>query len=149
MEVKILNAEEVRQRLEQMRRDLERATDTDIVVGSNLAYAPGIEYGRHPGGRVARKAGGAFALTDAFKAVRPNIAPAMAQALERGIDVSTVLWKAGYDVEAFTKAYLGERVYAQPIPTTRKGKPKWQRMGTLKNSFQAKTARDFRALYRS
>lgn len=39
-------------------------------VGSSLPYAFGIHYGRHPGGRLARRAGGLFYLTRALEQVR-------------------------------------------------------------------------------
>jgi len=148
MEIKILEAENVRARLESMRKSIEDASDEDVIVSSNLVYAPGIEFGRHPGGRLARRAGGAFALTDAFEEISPQVASAVTEAIAKGIATDVVLRKAGLDIEARTKEYLQERVYSVPIPQTGKGRPLWERTGALKNSFQTRTGKDLRALYR-
>ncbi len=156
MDIRILGADEVRARLEAMRRSIASAGDEDVIVGSNLVYAPGMEYGRHPGGRLARRAGGTFALTDALEAVKPAIVSVVAQAIERST-LSVALTKLGFDVEEWTKKYLQERLYSQPIPTTRKGKPRWSRTGALLNSYETVTGRllgvrsvdsDFRSRYR-
>lgn len=139
MEVRILGADEVKARLQAMQEEIK---DAYVVVGTNVVYAPGIEYGRHPGGRLARRAGGAFALTDAFEEIKPRIEPELRWALAgkwakggtaKGL-VATMIALAN-DVLTRTKVLLQARVYSVPIPHTRRGKPKWRRTGTLRRSF--------------
>lgn len=71
-------------------RMFERAADgihevaqMDLFAGSTLPYAYGIETGRHRGGRLARRAGGAYMLRDA---VNDTVRQAPAMLAERIID---------------------------------------------------------------
>lgn len=140
-EVRILGAEEVRRRLEQMAKSIQQASAEDVVVGTAVEYAPGMEYGRHPGGKLARRAGGTFALTDALETVRPDIAPAVAAALAEGRPAADALLAAGFQVEALTKTLLTQRLYNKPVPRTKRGKPKWRRTGNLRASYHTAPAR--------
>lgn len=136
MEVRILGAEEVQTRLTEMARAVKSAGGKSVIVGTDTEYAPGIEFGRHPGGRLARRLGGSFALTDAVKTVRRNAQGVADAYLASGRSVMDVLWALGNQVLAVTRVYLTERVYNVPIPTTRRGKPKWKRTGHLRESYQ-------------
>lgn len=144
MEVKILGAEEVKQRLDDMK---EAVKDAYVVVGTDVVYAPGIEFGRHPGGRLARKLGGSFALTDAFEAVKPKIEPKIRWELaaiwaNKTLGSSggakrllAVMVSLGNEVRTRTSELLRERVYSVSIPMTRRGKSRWTRTGTLRRSY--------------
>ena len=52
-------------------------------LGSDLPYAYGIEYGRHRGGRLARRAGGAYYLHAGAEQITGE-APKLARALGKG-----------------------------------------------------------------
>lgn len=139
MEVRILGTDEVKQRLDDMR---EAVKDAYVIVGTDVVYAPGIEYGRHPGGKLARKAGGSFALTDAFEEIKPRIVPELRWALAvkwakggSAKDLLVTMIALGNDVLTRTKELLQERVYSLPIPLTHKGKAKWARTGHLRRSY--------------
>ena len=80
---------------------LETAAGTPVDVGSPLRYAYGIEYGRHRGGSLARRAGGAFYLTRALTAVRAEFPRTMVAALSRSAgDPRRLLLGLGYRVQA-------------------------------------------------
>ena len=161
MEIRILGADEVRARLDSMQREIQAADGQAVIVGTPAPYGPGIEYGRHPGGRLARRLGGSFALTDAFEAVKPRIVPdirwALAVKWARGssaVGLVKTMLALGNQVLALTKVYLTERVYNVPIPTTRSGKPRWRRYGHLRESYHvaafglgAGRGGDLRSLY--
>jgi hypothetical protein len=66
-----------------------------VLVGSNLVYAYGIEFGKHRNGRLARRAGGAFMLTNALKAVRPEIADIFSRMGTSGFDFAMALYRLG------------------------------------------------------
>lgn len=55
-----------------------------IVLSSSAPYAYGIETGRHRGGRLARRAGGAWMFRDGIAAVRPKVPATLGRALLRG-----------------------------------------------------------------
>lgn len=111
--VSIDGAETVRAYLQSLREGLGRAGDETIMVGSNLVYAFGIETGRHRGGRLARRAGGAFYLRDAFNSIKGRLEPEIAAALPRGQDaVLRAMLKLGYDVEREAKNLVPVRTGA-------------------------------------
>lgn len=137
-EVRILGKEEVQKRLRQMAEQVASARGDYVLVGtvnSPVEYAPGIEYGRHPGGKLARAAGGTFALTDAVEQIGPQVPELCEQALARGEPVMRGLMRAGLAIEAQTKVNLSERLYNQPIPLSKRGKPRWRRTGNLRAAF--------------
>lgn len=122
--VQIEGVERVSAYLKEIREGAETAGHETILVGSPLRYAFGIETGRHRGGRLARRAGGAYYLRDAFRAVQPRIRPALVAALPKGAQaVLQAMRKLGYDVEREAK----ERV---PVRT-----------GTLRRSLHTVVAR--------
>jgi hypothetical protein len=74
---------------------------TPVYVGSSLVYAYGIEHGRHRGGRLARRAGGAFYLTRGLAAVRGQLPTEVARVLRvAGPDPRRLLLGLGYRVQA-------------------------------------------------
>jgi hypothetical protein len=134
-----------------MRQAVASAGRNSVIVGTPAEYGPGIEFGRHPGGKLARRAGGSFALTDALDAIRADAPGVVRGYLMAGRTVMQALWALGNQVLAYTRVNLTERVYSQPIPTTRSGKPKWKRMDHLRESYtvqQGGTAGGLRGLYR-
>jgi hypothetical protein len=70
-----------------------------VLVGSNLVYAFGIEFGKTRSGRLARRAGGAFMLTNALKLIRPEIADIFARAGTAAFDFGMALYKLGLRVQ--------------------------------------------------
>lgn len=82
--VTIQGIQAAQQSLTHMAQGAQAAGRSAYFVGSSLAYAYGIETGRSRGGRLARKAGGAFMLTRALQSVAPGIPGAVAQALPSG-----------------------------------------------------------------
>lgn len=75
-------------------------------IGSNLVYAYGIEFGRHRGGKLARRAGGLLYLTRAVQEVRRTLPAALARALLGGTaEVRQTLRAQAYRVEARAKTY--------------------------------------------
>ena len=159
MEVRIMGLEEAERRLADLGSSVEEVKNAYVVVGTNVEYAWGIEFGRKRNGQLARKLGGSFALTDAFEQVQPRIGPEIAWALAvkwarsgnaRGLLATMIA--LGNDVLTRTKELLLERVYSVPIPTTRGGRPKWRRTRTLSRSyhveaFGAGTRGNLRTLY--
>lgn len=142
MEVRIMGLEEAERRLADLGSSVEEVKNAYVVVGTDLEYAWGIEFGRKRNGQLARKLGGSFALTDAFEQVQPRIGPEIAWALAvkwakggnaRGL-VATLI-ALGNDVLTRTKELLVERVYGVPIPTGRSGKERWRRTGQLRRSY--------------
>jgi hypothetical protein len=85
-----------------------RAAEKALVqVGSPLAYAYGIETGRHRGGRLARRAGGVFYLQRAADSVQQSLKKVIAHALPDGADATLeALKKVGFDVERHAKALV-------------------------------------------
>lgn len=57
------------------------------VISSNLPYSYGIETGRHRGGGLARRAGGAFMLRDGLEEAKPRIGPLITNSFTRGESV--------------------------------------------------------------
>jgi hypothetical protein len=55
-----------------------------LSVGSALPYAFGIETGRHRGGKLARKAGGAQMIGRGWQTVRGQVAGRIAESLKGG-----------------------------------------------------------------
>ncbi len=84
-----------------------RAEGSLVQVGSPLNYAFGIETGRHAGGRLARRAGGAFYLRDAAASVQQSLKRDIAHALPKGPEATlAALKKIGFDVERKAKALV-------------------------------------------
>jgi hypothetical protein len=89
--------------LTRLARAAEAMGATPVYVGSPLVYAHGIEYGRHRGGRLARRAGGAFYLTRGLAAVRGELPTAILGTLRAaGGDPRRLLLGLGYRVQAAT-----------------------------------------------
>jgi hypothetical protein len=87
--------------LTRLARAAEAMAGTPVFVGSSLVYAYGIEHGRHRGGRLARRAGGAFYLTRGLAAVRTELPSTILAVLgaSRG-DPRRLLLGLGYRVQA-------------------------------------------------
>lgn len=88
-----------------MARGASQAANAQVLVGSPLQYAYGIETGRHRGGRLARRAGGVFYLTRATEHVIPTVRSRMATAVKDGA-VLPELIKVGFDIERAAKALV-------------------------------------------
>jgi hypothetical protein len=104
-------------------------------VRSDLVYAPGIETGRGRGGRLARRAGGAYFMRDALAHVQPRIVPALVDALPRGpAAVTHTMEGLAHDVLTRATELLTQRVYGSPIPRSPGGRARWARTGNLRRS---------------
>jgi hypothetical protein len=68
--VRILGLAEAQAELRQVEAGGQEFGGYSAAIGSNLAYGFGIHFGRHRGGKLARKAGGLFFLTRALEEVR-------------------------------------------------------------------------------
>lgn len=82
--VSILGLEEAEALLERLGSGVEAAGRTKVRVGTDVVYAWGQHFGRYRSGRLARRDGGTFFLTDPFEqtiqsAIRPTLAAAMPQ----------------------------------------------------------------------
>jgi hypothetical protein len=105
LRVRILGLEEAEALLATLSAGARAAGRTVVRVGTATVYAWGIVFGQTRSGRLARRAGGTFSLPDAFEAVRPEVAPALATALPDGEGaVVAAMLRLGYRVEAGTKA---------------------------------------------
>lgn len=82
--ITILGADAAQAYLERIGAAARDAHGVLARAGSGEPYGWGIEFGQRRNGRLARRAGGAFMLTTAFRQVFPRIAPALAAALGRG-----------------------------------------------------------------
>lgn len=80
-------------RLNTIRDGVRKLGGTRILVGSNLKYAFGIEYGRHRGGRLARRAGGARMLSKGFDSIQGTLPRDIGQALETGGSVYDAVYR--------------------------------------------------------
>jgi len=99
--VEVIGDEAAVAALSRLAAALEAAAGTPVYVGSPLRYAYGIEYGRHRGGSLARRAGGAFYLTRALAAVRAELPRTMVAALSQSQgDPRRLLLGLGYRVQA-------------------------------------------------
>ncbi len=134
--VRIMGAKEAEAWLARLQGGCKAADGPVARVGTHLKYAFGIEFGRHRGGKLARRAGGSFALTGSFLRVQPRIKPTLAEALPKGPGATLQALKAlGLQVLAGTLDILTNTVYATPIPVSRTGKPRWRRTGNLRRSY--------------
>lgn len=94
-----------------------------VFVGSNLKYAYGIEFGQHRGGRLARRAGGAFMLTNAINAIRPEVDDIFRAVGTSGFDFGTALWRLGMRVQtiAMSKTPVVTGSLRRSMHTVREG----------------------------
>lgn len=70
--------------LRQLQAGAAYAATIQSRIGAAAPYAWGIEFGRRRSGRLARRAGGALFLTNAWRAVWPTVTPTLAVALPGG-----------------------------------------------------------------
>lgn len=97
--------EEASAYLKKLRGNLERLGKARIMIGSNLKYAYGIEFGRHRvSGRTARKMGGAFMLTNARKEVQADLIQEVKAAIVQGGDIDQALYRAALKAENIAKS---------------------------------------------
>jgi hypothetical protein len=98
--IQIDGVQVVQDYLDSVKEGAGRAGREVVVVGSPLVYAFGIETGRHRGGRLARRAGGAFYLREAYQTVQPRIASTVADVIDQGGDATLrALLGLGYDMQ--------------------------------------------------
>lgn len=103
-EIRILGAKEADAYLKNIGAASREAGRTVVRVGTALKYGHGIEFGRHRGGKLARRAGGAFYLTGAFRQVQPRIKRELAAALPKGAAaVLGAMRRLAADVERIAK----------------------------------------------
>lgn len=91
--VKVTGVDTAQARLKILREGAARLGRTRILVGSSLKYAYGIETGRHRGGRLARKAGGAYMLKKGLAAIHGTLPRDIASAVETGGSVYDAVFK--------------------------------------------------------
>lgn len=70
--------------LSQLRQTAQAWGRSRTVISSSEPYLFGIETGRHRGGRLARRAGGAFMMRDGLEEAKPRIGPLISDSFERG-----------------------------------------------------------------
>jgi hypothetical protein len=101
--IKIVGVEPAVSTLRLFKEGAERLGGLRILVGSNLKYAYGIEYGRHRGGRLARRAGGAYMLQKGFDSVVSTLKQDISQALATNGSVYDAVFKNALRAETVTK----------------------------------------------
>jgi hypothetical protein len=89
--VRVLGIREVRQLLADVAASARALAGLRVRALSREAYAQGIRTGRHPGGGLARRAGGTYAIDHARDAVVPQMGPVLAAALEQGPVAATAV----------------------------------------------------------
>lgn len=111
--VSITGLEEAIQRVSGMAAAARVIGRLDIDVGSPLPYAYGIEFGRTRGGRLARRAGGAFYMRSAAEEVSHTAPNTIINAIEQGgtaaQDIERVL---GTRIELAAQRYVPVRTGA-------------------------------------
>ena len=150
--VRVMGLKEAEEYLEELQGGVQTLGKAAVQVGTNVEYAWGVEFGQRRDGKRARKAGGSFALSDAFQDVKPRIGQELLKALPKGPRaVLTAMKLLGVDILRLTKENLKSRVYGDAIPTrlqfehsiTKRGKlrlkvvnkPLWRRTGNLRRSY--------------
>lgn len=103
IDMQIKGIEEARQFLEKMDRNLQDISRVKAFIGSNLRYAYGIEYGVTRGGKLARRAGGAFMITNAIKDVRDDLKRNMIAAITGDGDIEAAVYRAALTAENIAK----------------------------------------------
>jgi hypothetical protein len=94
----------VRRFLETQRQGALQLGAARLSIGSGLPYAYGIETGRHPRGKLARRAGGAYYLRGAGREVGPTIPGRIAGSFRRGPGaVRSEIDRIGKDLVAAAK----------------------------------------------
>lgn len=122
--VDLSGVEQVRAALQRLGAGIQAASETRVLVGSPLKYAFGIETGWHRGGRLARRAGGAFYLLGGLQIVVATAGAILAQALAQGAAATVqAMTRLGYDVQ-------GQAQQIVPVRT-----------GTLRRSIHTVVAR--------
>lgn len=109
------------------------------TVGSSLPYAYGIETGKTRSGRLARRAGGSWAVRDAQQDVLDYAPGLVAREIEtlgvQGQMRPQVTFRLlGQRALETIRRLLEARVYAVPIPRRGKGFA-WRRTGNLRISY--------------
>ena len=88
----------------QLEATMARLVRNDVLVGVSSAevpYAWGQETGVYRGGRLARRAGGAFFMRGALAVVGPSIAPALNEVIFQGPDAAErTLQAKGHELAA-------------------------------------------------
>jgi hypothetical protein len=98
--VRIVGLELVSAALERLGQGGQVLRSYRVRVGSSLAYAFGQETGRHRGGQLARRDGGAHFLEQALDAVRSQVGSVLRAALPKGPPaVRRALLSLGYLVQ--------------------------------------------------
>jgi hypothetical protein len=98
--IEIKGADTVQAYLQSLKSGTAAAGDEVVFVGTDLKYGFGIETGRHRGGRLARRAGGAFYLRDALNSVKATLEADLTTALPHGPEaILRAMTKVGYDVQ--------------------------------------------------
>lgn len=149
--VKMMGVEQAERYLKRLQGGVQAIGGKRVLAGTDVEHAWGIEFGRKRNGGLARKAGGSFALSHAYREVKGRILPEMRAALltDPGQLLSTLI-ALGMDVVTGTKQRLLERVYSRPIPRTRSGRPKWRRTRTLSRSYHVEVeSSGLRSMYRA
>jgi hypothetical protein len=89
--LRVLGIREVQEMLGTVRASVSALTGLRVRAISRLSYAYGIRTGRHRGGRLARRAGGTYAIDNARNAVVPQMKGVLAAALGQGPVAATAV----------------------------------------------------------
>lgn len=84
LDVKVQGIEQVLGALGQIQQGAEMVGNAELIVASDLKYAYGIETGRTPRGRLARRIGGAYMFRSGVDAGLRGFEAAVAAALPDG-----------------------------------------------------------------
>jgi hypothetical protein len=110
------------------------------TVGSDLKYAYGIETGRHKSGRLARRAGGSWAVRDSQQSVLAYAPGLIVREIERlGVHgkmrpQTTFALLARRALDSIRNLLIA-RVYSVPIPRRGRGFA-WKRTHNLRMSYR-------------
>lgn len=84
MKMTLNGMDDVEKQLERIERGAKAMDNYRAVVGSTLPYAWGIEFGRHRvSGKLARRAGGTYYITNAIQAVLSDADRDIAEGLDK------------------------------------------------------------------
>ena len=104
LRVKLEGLDKASNRLAQLREAFRSFGGKTVLVGSNLVYAYGIEFGKTRSGRLARRVGGAFMLRNALNEIRPQVDDVLRSALSGNVpDLGSALYKLGLRLQTIAQ----------------------------------------------
>ena len=104
IDIKLDGLDKATARLNALKESFRSFGGKTVLVGSNLVYAYGIEFGKTRSGRMARRAGGAFMLRNALNAIRPEVDDVFRGALSGNVpDLGMALYKLGLRLQSLAQ----------------------------------------------